>query len=73
MSALGDAMSAIRNVILMQERVLNMQKSLDQLLANVDGLSDYAVAIDKRVVRLETMVEVASRSANTRPQIEKGE
>jgi hypothetical protein len=63
MSTLGDAMAAIRNVVLMQERIANMQRSLDALSANVDGLNDYAVAIDKRVIRIETMIEMSGRAA----------
>jgi len=56
-------MAAIRNVVLMQERIANMQRSLDALSANVDGLNDYAVAIDKRVIRIETMIEMSGRAA----------
>ena len=63
MSTLSDAMAAIRNVVLLQERIANMQRSLDALAANVDGLNDYAVAIDKRVIRIETMIEMSGRAA----------
>jgi len=62
-STLSDAMAAIRNVVLMQERIATMQRSLDALAANVDGLNDYAVAIDKRVIRIETMIEMSGRAA----------
>ena len=70
MSAFGDAMAAIRNVVLMQERVANMQKELDELSSNVDGLSDYAVAIDKRVVRIETMIELSRGGSQSTLRIE---
>lgn len=71
MSTFGDAMMAIRNVVLMQERITNMQKALDELSANVDGLSDYVVAVDKRVVRIETMIEMSRPSGGlTQPRID---
>jgi hypothetical protein len=69
-SAVGDAMTAIRNVVLMQERIANMQKALDELSANVAGLSDYAVAIDKRVVRIETMIEMSRPAGAGQPKLE---
>ncbi|MDN4631947.1 hypothetical protein [Sphingomonas sp. PvP056] len=69
MSSLGDALEAIRNVVLMQERLEVMDRKVDRLANDVKGLSDYAAAIDKRVVRIETIVEMGVRS-NAQPRIE---
>ena len=69
MSSLGDALEAIRNVVLMQERLEVMDRKVDRLATDVKGLSDYAAAIDKRVVRIETIVEMSVRS-NAQPRIE---
>jgi hypothetical protein len=66
---LGDALEAIRNVVLMQERLEVMDRKVDRLANDVKGLSDYAAAIDKRVVRIETIVEMGVRS-NAQPRIE---
>jgi t-SNARE complex subunit (syntaxin) len=54
MSVLGDAMSVLKDV-------LRMRDDLDRLSKNVDKLGDVANDIDKRLVRIETMVEIASR------------
>ena len=69
MSSLGDALEAIRNVVLMQERLEVMDRKVDRLANDVKGLSDYAAAIDKRVVRIETIVEMGVRSS-AQPRIE---
>lgn len=69
MSSLGDALEAIRNVVLMQERLEVMDRKVDRLATDVKGLSDYAAAIDKRVVRIETMIEMGARST-AQPRIE---
>jgi hypothetical protein len=68
-SSLGDALEAIRNVVLMQERLEVMDRKVDRLATDVKGLSDYAAAIDKRVVRIETIVEMGVRSS-AQPRIE---
>jgi hypothetical protein len=57
MSALGDAMKAIKNVLLMQSDIERMQKEIAQVAGDVRGLRDYAVSIDLRVVRLEALEE----------------
>lgn len=69
MSSLGDALAAIRNVMLMQERIDVMNRKIDRLADDVKGLNDYALAIDKRVVRIETMIELSGRGSD-RPRIE---
>ena len=61
MSTLGDALAAIRNVVLMQERLDVMNRKIDRLADDVKDLGQYAFAIDKRLVRIETMIEVAGR------------
>lgn len=69
MSTLGDALAALKNVVLMQERLSVMQQDMTRLTGLVDGLNDYVVAVDKRVVRIETMIEM-SRGAGALPRIE---
>ena len=69
MSSLGDALTALKNVVLMQERISVMQQDMARLTGLVDGLNDYVVAIDKRVIRIETMIEMG-RSGPTPPRIE---
>lgn len=69
MSTLSDALAALRNVVLMQERMEVMNRKLDRLSDDVKGLNTYASAIDRRVVRIETMIEMSARSGD-RPRIE---
>jgi hypothetical protein len=68
-STLSDALGALKNVVLMQERLDVMGRKLDRLSVDVQGLNDYALSIDKRVIRIETMIEMSGRSP-TQPRIE---
>jgi hypothetical protein len=70
MSAVGDVLGAFKNVLLLQERMSVMERTLDQLARNVDGLNEYAVSIDKRVVRIETMIEMTTSRGGQPPRIE---
>lgn len=69
MSTLGDALAALKNVVLIQERQEAMKKEVERLSADVGGLNAYAVSVDKRLVRIETMVELAERNQR-QPRIE---
>ena len=52
MTFYGEAIAAIRSMILVDERV-------QTLVGRVDRLADDVQAMDKRLVRLETIIEVA--------------
>lgn len=66
MSTLSDAFAALKNVILMQDKLERMQKEIESTAADLRGLKDYAVDIDKRVARIEGVMEgVARASAST--------
>ena len=41
-----------------------MRDDLDRLSKNVDKLADVANDLDRRMIRIETMVEIASKRAN---------
>lgn len=58
MGVLADAISVLKDV-------LRMRDDLDRLSKNVDKLADVANDLDKRLVRMETMVEIASRRASS--------
>jgi hypothetical protein len=70
MSALSDAFTAIKNVMLLQERVEGVKRDVERLNGDVRGLNDYVLAVDKRVVRIETMIEMTDRQAKQPPRIE---
>jgi hypothetical protein len=41
-----------------------MRDDLDRLSKNVDKLADVANDLDRRMIRIETMVEIAAKRAN---------
>lgn len=59
MSALRDAMEAIRSIILIEERVRQQGEKVEKLAA-------LAVDIDRRLVRVEAVVDLALRRAPER-------
>jgi hypothetical protein len=64
MSALSDALSALKNVVLMQERLDVMRSDLSRTADDVRGLNDYVSSVDKRVIRIETMIEMTGRAGS---------
>lgn len=69
MSTLGDALAALRNVVLMQERLDVVRNELRDLAQTVEKVQAYAVSLDKRIVRIETLVEVSAMRAG-QPRLE---
>jgi t-SNARE complex subunit (syntaxin) len=57
MGALADAVAVLKDV-------LRMRDDLDRLSKNVDKLADVANDLDRRMIRIETMVEIASKRAD---------
>lgn len=70
MSAVGDALKALRDVVLMQERLDVMRSEQKRIAEDVSGLNAYVLAVDKRVVRIETMIEMTERQSTQKPRIE---
>ena len=72
MSSLGDAFAALKNVMLLHERLEGVQKDVERLSEDVKGLNRYAVEIDRRVARIEGVMEGYQRaSAPRRPRLPK--
>ena len=63
MSTVADALAALKNVVLMQERLDVMRREVSELHGGVDKVNDRLVDLDRRVVRIETMIEM-SRSGS---------
>ena len=59
MGVVADAIAALKEV-------MRMQGDLDRLSRNVDTLSHLVTDLDRRVIRIETMVEIASRRGPAR-------
>jgi len=69
MSALGDAMKAVKDVILMQASVDRLGEDFERLSDDLRGVKQAVVDLDKRVVRIETMIEISDRGRG-QPRIE---
>jgi hypothetical protein len=67
-SAFGDAFAALKNVILMQDKLERMQTQIDATANDLRGLKDYAVEIDKRVARIEGVMEGVARASGKAPR-----
>jgi hypothetical protein len=70
-SSLGDAFAALKNVMLLHERIEGVQKDVERLSDDVKGLNRYAVEIDRRVARIEGVMEGYQRAsaAPRRPRL----
>jgi archaellum component FlaC len=68
-SAFGDAMRAVRQFVLMQANMERLQGDFDRLADDLRGLKDFASGLDKRLVRIETMIEM-SVGRGGQPRIE---
>lgn len=69
MSAFGDAYKAIESVILLRSRVEALERSLDKLIDDVREDGRDLLDHEKRLIRIETMIEMTSREA-PRPRLE---
>ena len=54
-------MGALLDAVKVLKDVLRMRDDLDRLAKNVDKLANVANEIDKRLIRIETMVEIADK------------
>jgi hypothetical protein len=70
MSAFGDAVKAIREVLLMQSRMDQLDQRLLQMSDDLDGLADLSGSLRDRVSRLEGIIEgvgMAGAASRARP------
>ena len=71
MGAIGDILAGIKQVILLQENVSRLQREVENIAQDVRRVRDYAGEIDKRVARIEGVMEGygrASAQAAPRPK-----
>lgn len=66
MSMFGDAVTAIRQVILMQSRIDQLDQRLGRMASDVEGLTDALANVRDRVSRLEGVIEGAAMAARQR-------
>ncbi|CAN5222807.1 hypothetical protein BH10PSE12_BH10PSE12_21610 [soil metagenome] len=70
MSGLGEAFLALKNVMLLHERVERLQKEIEGLAGNQKDMNRAVTDIDKRLARLEGFIEGASAVRPAPPRIE---
>ena len=60
MSTLGDALKGLKQVLLLQEQVGHLERGAERQRDEIKALGRDLIGIDKRVVRIETMIEFAT-------------
>jgi archaellum component FlaC len=70
MGAVGDALQALQSVVLMQANIERLQGDFSRLSDDLRGLKEFTHAIDKRLMRIETMVEMTRSGGGSPPRIE---
>jgi hypothetical protein len=70
MSSVSDAFAALKNVMLMQERIDGLRNDITKNTVDLSRLTDRVFDLDKRVVRIETMIEMTERQAAKASRIE---
>jgi predicted nuclease with TOPRIM domain len=71
MSALSDSLAALKNVVLMQERLESMRSEQRRIAEDVSGLADMVAAVRDRVARLEGIIEGAAMASRARSELPK--
>lgn len=69
MSTLSDALTALKNVVLMQERLDVVRREITELAATASKQDDRINSINERLIRIETMIEM-SGGGRTQPRLE---
>lgn len=64
MGVLADAITALKDV-------LQMRGDMDRLARNVETLTQLMTDLDRRLIRIETMVEIAGKRASQPPRLTK--
>jgi hypothetical protein len=69
MSALSDALMGIRQILLIQDQVERLEQLTERQGQEIGKLADDLISVDKRVIRIEAMIEISARSGG-QPRIE---
>jgi TPP-dependent indolepyruvate ferredoxin oxidoreductase alpha subunit len=71
MSALGDVLSGIKKVLLIEESVARIEKDIEKVATDLRRTRDYAEAIDGRVRRLEGFIEGVAAASGQQTRLPK--
>jgi len=73
MSGLGDAFAALKNVMLLHERMERVQKDVERFTGDLRDTNRWVADIDRRVARIEGVMEGYQRASTPprRPRLPK--
>ncbi len=63
MSVIGNALAALKRVVLLQDRVERMEAQISKMADDIDGLGELVHDLDKRLYALERIIDLGARSA----------
>jgi hypothetical protein len=72
LSTLGDAVTALKHVVLMQERLDVVRVEIGEISSRLTRLNEKVSGLELRIVRIETLIESASGRAGFVPRLEEG-
>jgi hypothetical protein len=70
MSAINDALKGIKQLLTMQLQIEALEDAAKVQRSDFKALAIDLIALDKRVVRIETMVEMSTGRGSQQPRIE---
>jgi len=69
MNVLGEAVKGIKQLLLLQEQVRQIERAAEKQVAALGQVTQDLIGLDKRVVRIETMIEMSVRPGGGQPRI----
>jgi archaellum component FlaC len=69
MGLMTDVLSGLKKVLLLEENVARLERNVESVAHDLRRTRDYAAEIDKRVVRIETMIEMSARAGGGQARI----
>ena len=70
MSAVGDILKSVREVLLLQSQVERLEARIDDQNDELRNIARDLIGLDKRVIRIETMIEMTTGRGGQAPRIE---
>lgn len=70
MSTVGDILKSVREVLLLQSQVERLEDRIDEQNDELRQVSRDIIGLDKRIVRIETMIEMSASRGNQPPRID---
>jgi hypothetical protein len=68
MSGLGEAFAALKNVMLLHERMERVQKDTERLSGDLKDTNKWIAEIDRRVAHIEGVMDGYQRASSANPR-----